>query len=161
MPQWWMKWFIWQYEENISSSQRTCFSVVEKLSWEFQRFKEDMSYSPSVWTSISSTNSKHSFAQEGEYRRYTPMGTLCFYLREHRKDMRNQDGKFALTVEAQVYELPGKTIASGSSSRKVAAPVSSGQLFRESGKADLTPGPVKKNYNPFFQEENGEHYDQD
>ncbi|GAB0206672.1 hypothetical protein GRJ2_003132800 [Grus japonensis] len=39
-----------QYEESLSSS---LVSAVEKLSREFQQFREDMSYSPPVRTSIS------------------------------------------------------------------------------------------------------------
>lgn len=152
---------LWQYEENLSFSQRTCFSAVERLSQEFQQFKADMSYSPPVWNSILSINSKHSFAREGEYRRYSPMGTLWFYLWDHREDMRKRDGKSTFTLEAQVCELQGKTITNGSSSRKVAAPVFTGQFSRESGRADLIPGPIERNYNPFFQEESGAYYDQD
>ncbi|GAB0177269.1 hypothetical protein GRJ2_000192100 [Grus japonensis] len=39
-----------QYKESLSSS---LISAVEKLSQEFQQFREDMSYSPPVQTSIS------------------------------------------------------------------------------------------------------------
>ncbi|GAB0203205.1 hypothetical protein GRJ2_002786100 [Grus japonensis] len=39
-----------QYEDSLSSS---LISAVEKLSREFQQFREDTSYSPPVWTSIS------------------------------------------------------------------------------------------------------------
>ncbi|GAB0206689.1 hypothetical protein GRJ2_003134500 [Grus japonensis] len=41
---------LWQYEESLSSS---LVSAVEKLSREFQQFREDMSYSPPVRTSVS------------------------------------------------------------------------------------------------------------
>ncbi|GAB0209767.1 hypothetical protein GRJ2_003442400 [Grus japonensis] len=34
---------LWQYEESLSSS---LVSAVEKLSWEFQQLKEDVSYFP-------------------------------------------------------------------------------------------------------------------
>ena len=49
---------------NLSSS---FISAVEKLSWEFQHFKEDMSYSPPVRTSISAIGSKRPFAQATRY----------------------------------------------------------------------------------------------
>jgi len=42
--------------------------------------------------------------------------------------MRKWDGKPTSTLEAQVCELQGKTITTGDSFRKNAAPVSSGQL---------------------------------
>ncbi|KAM6097713.1 uncharacterized protein LJ206_001003 [Theristicus caerulescens] len=37
-----------QYEESLSSSLRACISAVEKLSQDFQRFKEDMSSSSPI-----------------------------------------------------------------------------------------------------------------
>lgn len=52
-----------EYEDNLSDS---LISAVEKLSKEFQQFKEDMCYSPPVQTHI---NRKRPFSQEGEYRR--------------------------------------------------------------------------------------------
>ncbi|GAB0209499.1 hypothetical protein GRJ2_003415600 [Grus japonensis] len=79
-----------QYEESLSSS---LVLAVEKLSREFQQFREDMSYSPPVWTSISAIRSKRSSAQERGYRGYTPRGTLWFYLHDHGEDMRKWDGK--------------------------------------------------------------------
>ncbi|KAK4810757.1 hypothetical protein QYF61_007731 [Mycteria americana] len=127
---------LWEYEESISSS---LLSAVEKLSWEFQRLKEDMSYSPPVETSVSAIRSQRSSAQERGYRGYTPRGTLWFYLHDHGEDMRKWDGKPTSTLEARVHELQGKTITKGGSSRKIAAPVSSGQFPRQSKRADLTP----------------------
>lgn len=53
--QWWMKWLFWQYEESTSSSLQACISAVEKLSQEIQQFKDKMSCSPPVQTSISDT----------------------------------------------------------------------------------------------------------
>ena len=47
------------YEANLSSS---LVSAVEKLSWEVQQLKEDMSYSPSLWGSASAIRNKHPFA---------------------------------------------------------------------------------------------------
>ncbi|KAK4823738.1 hypothetical protein QYF61_006007 [Mycteria americana] len=62
---------LWQYEENLSSSLAL---AVEKLSWEFQQLKDDMSYSPLVQTSISAIRSKHSSVQERAYRGLQTMG---------------------------------------------------------------------------------------
>ncbi|GAB0208950.1 hypothetical protein GRJ2_003360700 [Grus japonensis] len=51
-----------QYEESLSSS---LILAVEKLSWEIQQVKEDMPYSPPVWTSISAIRMRKS---NGEWR---------------------------------------------------------------------------------------------
>ncbi|KAK4816511.1 hypothetical protein QYF61_017611 [Mycteria americana] len=135
---------IWQYEECLSSSLWACTSklphmLAEKLSQEFQQFREDMFCSLPVWRSISATRNKHSSAQEGGYSGYTPRGTLWFYLRDHGEDMKKWDGKSTSTLEARVRELQGKTITQGGSSRKIAVPVSSGQFPRQSRRAGLTP----------------------
>ena len=156
-----------QYEKSLSSSLRTCISAVERLSkkckkqfQEFQQHKEDRSYSPPVQTSISAIKSKCSSAQERGCRRYTPRGTLWFYLWDHREDMRKWDGKSTSTLEARVRELQGKTITKGGSSRKIAASGSSGQFPRQSGRADLPPDPMERNSNPFLQEVSSEYSDQ-
>ncbi|KAK4817063.1 hypothetical protein QYF61_027092 [Mycteria americana] len=146
-----------EYEESISSS---LVSAVEKLSREFQRFKEDMSYSPPVWTSVSAIRSQRSSAQERGYRGYTPRGTLWFYLHDHREDMRKWDGKPTSTLEARVRELQGKTITKGGSSRKTAAPVSSGQFPRQSKRADLTPAFNEGTPDSYVQEVGSEYYDE-
>ncbi|KAM6099853.1 uncharacterized protein LJ206_003370 [Theristicus caerulescens] len=91
-----------QYEESLSSSLRACISAVEKLSQDFQRFKEDMSYSSPVQTSISAIRSKRPSLQERRYSGYTPRATLWFYLRDHGEDMRKWDGKSTSTLEARV-----------------------------------------------------------
>ncbi|KAK4806478.1 LOW QUALITY PROTEIN: hypothetical protein QYF61_013971 [Mycteria americana] len=111
--------------------------AVEKLSRKVQRL-EDMSYSPPIRTSVSAIRSQHSSAQGRGYRGYTPRGTLRFYSRDHGEDMRKWDGKPTSTLEARVRELQGKTITKGGSSRKIAAPVSSGQFPRQSKRADLS-----------------------
>ncbi|KAK4806862.1 hypothetical protein QYF61_012583 [Mycteria americana] len=90
-----------EYEENIFSS---LVSAVEKLSREFQWFKEDISYSPPVWASVSAIRSQRSSTQERGYRGYTPRGTLWFYLRDHGEDMRRWIGKPTSTLEAWVCE---------------------------------------------------------
>ena len=108
-----------------------------------------------------SIRSKRSSAQERGYSGYTSQATLWFYLHDHREDMRKWDGKSTLTLEARVCELQGKTITKGGSSRKIAAPVSSGKFPRQSGRADLTPDPMERNSNPFLQKVSGESYDQD
>ncbi|GAB0183396.1 hypothetical protein GRJ2_000804900 [Grus japonensis] len=119
-----------QYKESLSSS---LVLAVEKLSRKVQQLEENMSYSPPVQTSISAIRSKHSSAQERRYRGYTPQGTLWFYLCDHEEDMRKWDGKHTSTLQADVHELQGKTITKGDSSRKNAAPVSSGQFPRVEG----------------------------
>ncbi|KAK4818478.1 LOW QUALITY PROTEIN: hypothetical protein QYF61_014180 [Mycteria americana] len=90
-----------QYEESLSSSLWTCISAVEKLSQEFQQFKDNRSYSPPVQTSISDIRSKCSSAQERRYSGYTPWATLWFYLRDHREDTRKWDGKPTSTLETR------------------------------------------------------------
>ena len=90
------------YGANISSS---LVSVVEKLSREFQQLKEDMSYSPPLWSSVSAVRNKHPLAQR---RGNTPWDTLWFYLRDHGEDMRRWDGKPTSTLQAAVCELQGK-----------------------------------------------------
>ncbi|KAK4821074.1 hypothetical protein QYF61_012416 [Mycteria americana] len=89
-----------QYKKCLSSSLWACISAVEKLSWEFQQFKEDMSCSPPVQNSISAIRSQCSSAQERGFSGYTPQATLWFYLHDHREDMRKWDGKSASTLEA-------------------------------------------------------------
>ncbi|KAK4807088.1 hypothetical protein QYF61_018429 [Mycteria americana] len=126
--------YLREYEESISSS---LVSAVEKLSRKVQQL-EDMSYSPPIQTSVSTIRSQRSSAQERGYRGYTPRGTLWIYLHDHGEDMRKWDGKPTSTLEARVRELQGKTITKGGSSRKIAAPVSSGQFPRQSQRADLT-----------------------
>ncbi|KAK4810980.1 hypothetical protein QYF61_014452 [Mycteria americana] len=96
-----------EYEESISSS---LVSAVEKLSQEFQRFKEDMSYSPPIRTSVSAIRSQRSSAQERGYRGYTPRGTLWFYLCDHGEDMRKWDGKPTSTLEARVHPQEYKAL---------------------------------------------------
>ncbi|KAK4807215.1 hypothetical protein QYF61_024335 [Mycteria americana] len=90
-----------KYEDIISSS---LVSAVEKLSRKVQRFKEDMSYSPPLWTTVSAIRSQRSSAQERGYRGYTPRGSLWFYLHDHGEDMRKWDGKPTSTIEARVEE---------------------------------------------------------
>ncbi|GAB0209883.1 hypothetical protein GRJ2_003454000 [Grus japonensis] len=58
-----------QYEESLSSS---LISAVEKLSWKLQQLEENLSYSPTVQTTISAIRSKCFSAQERGYRGYTP-----------------------------------------------------------------------------------------
>ncbi|KAK4806966.1 hypothetical protein QYF61_027333 [Mycteria americana] len=77
---------------------------VQELSQEFKQFKEDLSYSLPIRTSVSAIRSQHSSAQERGYRGYTPRGTLWFYLRDHGEDMRKWDGKPTSTLEARVEE---------------------------------------------------------
>ncbi|KAK4811292.1 hypothetical protein QYF61_023344 [Mycteria americana] len=147
-----------EYEESISSS---FVSAVRELSQEFKRFKEDLSYSLPIRTSVSAIRSQRSSAQERGYRGYTPQGTLWFYLRDHGEDMRKWDGKPTSTLEARVRDLQGKTIAKWSSSRKIAAPVSSGQFPRQSKRADFTPDFNEEIPDSYTQEKGNEYYDQD
>ncbi|KAK4811163.1 hypothetical protein QYF61_019794 [Mycteria americana] len=133
----------------------------EKMSWEVQQLEEDRSYSPPVQTSISAIRSQRSSAQERGYRGYTPWGTLWFYLCDHGEDMRKWDGKATSTLLAWVHELQGKMIPKGGSSRKIAAPVSSGQFPRQSGRADLTPDFNEGTPDSYIQEMGNEYYDQD
>jgi len=145
-------------EESLSSS---LVSAVKKLSREFQQFKEDMSYSPSVRSSISAVRGRRFSYQERGYRGYTPRGTLWFYLRDHGEDMRNWDGKPTSALEAQVRELRGKTITKGESVRKNAAPVSSSQLSRPSRQFDLASDPLEGTSKSFLQQVSSKFSDQD
>ena len=146
---WWLNWL---------ANSFSFISAVEKLV-------QDRSYSPPVRTSITAIRSKHSSAQEREHRRYTPRGTLWFYLRDHGEDMRKWDGKPTSVLDAWVRELRGKTITNEGSSRKIAASASSEHCEwcgrRQSGRADLTPDPMRRNSNPFLQQVSGESYDRD
>ncbi|KAK4813534.1 hypothetical protein QYF61_009577 [Mycteria americana] len=126
-----------------------------------QQLKEDRSYSPPVWRSISAIMSQCSSAQERGYRGYTPRGTPWFYLRDHGEDRRKWDGKPTLTLEARVRELQGKTITQGGSSRKIAAPVPSGHFPRQSRRAALTPDFDEGTPDSYLQEVGNEYYDQD
>ena len=149
---------LWQYEESLSSS---LISAAEKLAREFQQFKEAMSYSPPVQTSSSAIRSKRPSAQVRGYSGYTPRATLWFYLCDHGEDMRKWDGKPTSALEAQVCELQGKTITKEGSSRKSAAPVSSGQFPRQSRRADFTSDLNKGTFDSHLQEASNGHYDQD
>lgn len=60
-------------------------SVVKNMYQEFQQFREDMSCSPPIQTSISASRSK---CQERGYSGYIPRATLWFYLSYHEEDMR-------------------------------------------------------------------------
>jgi len=102
-----------------------------------------MSNSLPVWTSISGIRSLCSSAQGRGYRGYTPHGILWFYLHDHGEDITKWDGKPTSNLEAGVHESQGKTMTNGGSSRKIAAPVSSGQFPRQSRKADLISDPVE------------------
>ena len=157
-----------QYEESLSSSlisavEKLPDTLAEKQSQEFQRFEGKFCLPP-VWISIAATRNKRPSAQERGDRRYTPQGTLWSYLREHGEDMMKWDGKPTSVLDARVCELQGKTITNECSSRKMAAPVSGGQCercARQSGRADLTADPMRRNSNPFLQEVSGESYDRD
>jgi len=63
-----------QNEDSLSSS---LVSAVEKLAWEVQQFKQNISYSPPVWARISAIRGKPFFDQEREYRGYTHPGAPC------------------------------------------------------------------------------------
>lgn len=117
-----------QYEENLCSSLWAF--PVEKLSQEFQQFKDNMSYFPAAWTRIPAIGSKHSSALEQGYNGCTPCVTLWFYLGDHGKNKRKWDGKSTSTLEAWVHESKGKTIEKWSSSRKMTTPghVEHGQI---------------------------------
>ncbi|GAB0209058.1 hypothetical protein GRJ2_003371500 [Grus japonensis] len=140
---------LWQYEESLSSS---LVSAVEKLSQDVWQLKEDMSYSPPAQTCISAVRSKRSSAPERGYRAYTPRGILWFYLCDHGQNMRKWDGKPISTLRARVRELEGKTVVKRDSSRKNAAPDSSGQFPRLSGRPDRTYDPLEGTSKSFWQE---------
>jgi len=74
--------------------------------------------------------------------------------------MRKWDGKPTLTLDAEVRELQGKTITKGDSSRKNVAPVSRGQLSRQSRKLDLTSDRLKGTSKSFLQEVSNKYSDQ-
>ncbi|KAK4829624.1 LOW QUALITY PROTEIN: hypothetical protein QYF61_005751 [Mycteria americana] len=124
---------LWQYKESLSSS---LMSAVEKLVQLSNSKRIDPT--PHLYRPVSQLLGRSS-AQERGYSGCTPRATLWFYLHDHGKNMRKWDGKSALTLEARVCELQGKTITQGSSSSKIATPVSSGQFPRQSKRADLTP----------------------
>ncbi|GAB0182827.1 ubiquitin carboxyl-terminal hydrolase 4 [Grus japonensis] len=147
-----------QYEESLSSS---LVSAVEQLSQKVQQLEENMSYSPPVQTHISTIRSKCSSAQERGYRGNTPRGTLWFNQRHRREDMRKWDGKPTSILQARLHELQGKTVTKGDSSRKNAAPVSSGQFPRPSRRPTCTYDPLEGTSKSFLQEVSNEYDDQD
>ncbi|GAB0195079.1 ubiquitin carboxyl-terminal hydrolase 4 [Grus japonensis] len=147
-----------QYEESLSSS---LVSAVEKLSQDVRQLKEDISYSPPTQTRISAVRSKRFSAPERGYGAYTPRGTLWFYLRDHGEDMRKWDGKPTSILRARVRELQGKTAVQRDSSRKNAAPVSTGQPPRSSGRPDCTYDPLEGTSKSFLQEMSSEYDEQD
>ncbi|GAB0202691.1 hypothetical protein GRJ2_002734700 [Grus japonensis] len=147
-----------QYEESLSSS---LVSAVEKLSQEVWQLKDDRSYSSKVQSSISAIWSNHSSAQERRYRVYTPQGILWFYLHNHREDMRKWDGEPTSTLQTQVHELQGKTVTKGDSSRKNAAPLSTGQPPRPSERPDRTYDPLEGTSKSFLQEVSSDYDEQD
>ncbi|GAB0205197.1 hypothetical protein GRJ2_002985300 [Grus japonensis] len=147
-----------QYEESLSSS---LVSAVEKLSQDVRQLKEDISYSPPAQTCISAVRSKRFSAPERGYRAYTPRGILWFYLRDHGEDMRKWDGKPTSTLQACVHELQGKTAGQRDSSRKNAAPVSTGQPPRSSGRPDRTYDPLEGTSKSVLQEMTSEYGEQD
>ena len=78
--------------------------------------------------------------------------------------MMKWDRKPTSVLDARVRELQGKTNTNEGSSRKIAASGSSEhceRCGRQSGRADLTPDPVRRDSNPFLQQVSGESYDQD
>ncbi|GAB0208494.1 hypothetical protein GRJ2_003315100 [Grus japonensis] len=155
----WTKWLAdWQYEESLSSS---LISAVEKLSQDVWQLKEDILYSPPAQTHISAVRSKHSSAPERGYRAYTPRGILWFYLCDHGEDMRKWDGKPTSTLRARGHELQGKTAVQRDSSRKNAAPLSTGQPPRPSGRPDRTYDPLEGTSKSFLQEMRSDYDEQD
>ncbi|GAB0205183.1 hypothetical protein GRJ2_002983900 [Grus japonensis] len=147
-----------QYEESLSSS---LILAVEKLSQDVRQLKEDISYSPPAQTRISAVRTKFFSAPERGYGAYTPRGTLWFYLRDHGEDMRKWDGKPTSTLQACVHELQGKTAGQRDSSRKNAAPVSTGQPPRSSGRPDRTCDPLEGTSKSVLQEVNSDYDEQD
>ena len=74
--------------------------------------------------------------------------------------MRKRDGKSTSTLQAEVHELQGKTTMKGDSSRKTAAPVSSGQFPRQSRRADLISDPLEGTSEPILREVGNGHSNQ-
>ncbi|GAB0209386.1 ubiquitin carboxyl-terminal hydrolase 4 [Grus japonensis] len=147
-----------QYEESLSSS---LVSAVEKVSQDIRQLKEDISDSPPAQTRIAAVRSKRFSAPERGYRAYTPRGSLWFYLRDHGEDMRKWDGKPTSTLWARVHELQGKTAVKRDSSRKNAAPDSTGQPPRPSERPDRTYDPLEGTSKSFLQEVNSDYDEQD
>ncbi|GAB0205266.1 hypothetical protein GRJ2_002992200 [Grus japonensis] len=148
-----MKWLA----DSGNMKRASLVSAVEKLSQDVRQLKEDISYSPPAQTRISAVRSKHSSALERGYGAYTPRGSLWFYLRDHGEDMRKWDGKPTSTLRAHVHELQGKTVRKRDSSRKNAAPVSTGQPPRSSGRPDRTYDPLEGTSKSFLQEMSSEY----
>lgn len=84
-----------EYNDNLSSS---FVLAVEKLVQQLKRI--DPTPSLPVWTSITAMNTKCPPTREEGYGKYTPQGTLWFYLRDHGEDMNKWDRKPTLTLEA-------------------------------------------------------------
>ena len=72
--------------------------------------------------------------------------------------MRKWDVKPTSTLEAQVRELQGKAVTKGRSSGKIASLVSSGQVSRQSRRADLTSD-LNKGTSDLYLQVSNEYYD--
>lgn len=94
-----------QHKENLSASLWTCISAMEKLPWEVQQLKENISSSPLVWTSISAIRSKDSSVH-------------WFCLQDQRENMRKWDEKIYLDTIST-----GKWVARKNSSKSRVLPV--------------------------------------
>lgn len=99
-----------------------------------------MSYSPSVWTSVSAIITKCSSTWGRKQSIYSPCATLWFNLCDHGEDIKKRNGKSTLTLEAHTLEgmwVASKTTEKGCSSRKMATSVSSRQFPRQGRRSDL------------------------
>lgn len=138
--------WLWQYEDCVFSSLSTCTSAVERPSKMADRFerheqaREEMSHGSPVWTRVLAIGSKHPPARE---RGYIPQGNLWSYLHGQGEDMRKWNGKPTCALAAWVHELRGRTTITGNPSRINATPVSSGQVFRQTRRADVTSYPLE------------------
>jgi len=153
-----------KYEDNLSAPLQSSVSAVEKLSKGLDKLVERVErvYSPSFRQSdTSATKNQHSRAQEREYPRRTPRGTLWFFLRDHGEDMRKWDGVPTSTLAARVRELKGNTAARRGVPKRNAAPVSMGQYPRGSRRADVILDPDEETSTSHLQELSGRRSSQD
>ena len=153
-----------KYEDNLSAPLQSSVSAVEKLSKGLDKLVErvERAYSPSFRQSdTSATKNQHLPAQEREYPRRTPCGTLWFYLCDHGEDMRKWDGVPTSTLAARVCELKGNTAARRGAPKRSAAPVSMGQYPRGSRRADVILDPDEETSTSHLQELSGRRSSQD
>ncbi|GAB0208177.1 ubiquitin carboxyl-terminal hydrolase 4 [Grus japonensis] len=149
---------LWQYEDSLSSS---LISAVEKLLGSFNNSAR-MCPTPHLYRPVFQLlGVSVPLLQRGDIEGTHHEAPRGFFLHDHREDMRKWDGKPTSILQARVRELQGKTVVKRDSSRKNAAPLSTGQPPRISERPDHTYDPLEGTSKSFLQEVSSEYDGQD